>query len=80
MTVDSACSSSLVAINEARAALASNMCTKAIVAAVNVNLAEAPMGMRVNGRMLCYDGTCKTFDARANGYGRSEGDLLFVKS
>ncbi|GMT03131.1 hypothetical protein PENTCL1PPCAC_25305, partial [Pristionchus entomophagus] len=73
MTVDTACSSSLVAVNEARAALASGTCTKAIVAAVNVNLAEKPMGMRVNGRMLCYDGTCKAFDARANGYGRSEG-------
>ncbi|GMR33679.1 hypothetical protein PMAYCL1PPCAC_03874, partial [Pristionchus mayeri] len=73
LTVDTACSSSLVAVNEARAALAAGTCTKAIVAAANVNIAERPMGMRVNGRMLCYDGTCKAFDARANGYGRSEG-------
>ncbi|MBP0002777.1 MAG: AMP-binding protein [Cyanobacteria bacterium SBC] len=73
MAVDTACSASLVAVHVAAQNLRSKDCDLAIAGGVNVilsprwNLAFSEAGM------MAADGRCKTFDARADGYVRSEG-------
>jgi acyl transferase domain-containing protein/acyl carrier protein len=73
MVVDTACSSSLVALHLAVQALRSGECDLALAGGVNLILtSHATMVM---GRLgaLAPDGRCKTFDASANGYIRSDG-------
>lgn len=73
LTIDTACSSSLVAVHSACEAIWSGTCPAAIVAGVNAMMRpEYPIAM-CKGRFLSPDGRCKTFDARADGYGRGEG-------
>jgi len=71
MVVNTACSSSLVAVHLACVALLAGECRTAIAAGVNAIL-ESSEGLDPPG-MLAGDGRCKTFDARADGYGRGEG-------
>jgi acyl transferase domain-containing protein len=73
MAVDTACSSSLVATHLARGALLRGECEIALAA--GVNLIVAPHSSRLISRtgLLAADGLCKPFDARANGFTRSEG-------
>jgi acyl transferase domain-containing protein/acyl-CoA synthetase (AMP-forming)/AMP-acid ligase II/SAM-dependent methyltransferase len=71
--VDTACSSALTAVHLACRSLRDAECRTAIVGAVNVLLAsEWDQGL-IKAGMLSPDGQCKTFDASANGYVRSEG-------
>lgn len=70
--VNTACSSSLVAFNFACQALASGECRMAVVGGVNLLLGSAETFLS-DGGMLAADGHCKTFDARADGFGRGEG-------
>nr|CBD77732.1 polyketide synthase [Chondromyces crocatus] len=73
MAVDSACSSSLVAIHLACQSLRSGESTLAIAGGVNAILTpHNTIAMSQLGAMA-PDGRCKAFDARANGYVRSEG-------
>src|SRR5262245_1426806 len=73
IVVDTACSSSLVAVHLACQSLRSGETTMAIAGAVNLILQpESSIGFS-RGRMLAPDGRCKVFDARANGFVRSEG-------
>lgn len=70
---DTACSSSLVAINNAVESLKNGQCDLAIVGGVNLILRpEAFIGLS-QLHSLSLDGTCKTFDANADGFGRGEG-------
>ncbi|KAG1727831.1 polyketide synthase [Suillus lakei] len=65
MTIDTACSSSIVAIHQA--------CR-------GVNIMSSPdmfIGLD-HGHFLSPTGQCKSFDASADGYSRSEGCSLFV--
>ncbi|MBV9491368.1 MAG: SDR family NAD(P)-dependent oxidoreductase, partial [Verrucomicrobia bacterium] len=71
--IDTACSSSLVAIHRAIESIASGSSDAAIVGGVNVLLTPAAFSSFGKAGMLCPDGRCKTFDARANGYVRGEG-------
>ena len=73
MSIDTACSSSLVALHEATRALRLGDCELAIVAGVNSLINPHALVALSNAQMLSVDGRCKTFDASANGYGRSEG-------
>jgi len=78
ITVDTACSSSLVALHSAVQAIDRGECEIALAGGVNVMLRpEYPMIMGA-GQFLAPDGRCKSFDARANGYGRGEGAGLVV--
>jgi acyl transferase domain-containing protein/NAD(P)-dependent dehydrogenase (short-subunit alcohol dehydrogenase family)/acyl carrier protein len=73
MSIDTACSSSLVAFHYACQDLWNGVTEMAVVGGANVMLRpEYPMGM-CKGHFLARDGECKSFDSRADGYGRGEG-------
>ncbi|MDT5218314.1 MAG: hypothetical protein QOF15_419, partial [Mycobacterium sp.] len=78
MAVDTACSASLVAVHQACQALHSGDCDLALAGGVNVLVSPASMIATSRARMLSSDGRCKTFDAAADGYVRSEGCGILV--
>ncbi|WKX99619.1 hypothetical protein Q1695_014475 [Nippostrongylus brasiliensis] len=78
VTVDTACSSSLVAVQLAMDSLKNGDCSVALVAGVNLILSEKGEGARANGKMLSYHGMSLSFDARAAGYGRSDGCVVLL--
>ncbi|MGO9510380.1 MAG: SDR family NAD(P)-dependent oxidoreductase [Mycobacterium sp.] len=78
VAVDTACSSSLVAIHQACQALHSGDCDLALAGGVNVLLSPASLIATSRAKMLSPDGRCKTFDAAADGYVRSEGCGILV--
>jgi len=71
--IDTACSSALVAIHKGVRAIQSGDCDMAIAGGVNALLSPDLFSTFGNAGMLSADGSCKTFDGRANGYVRSEG-------
>jgi myxalamid-type polyketide synthase MxaB len=73
VAVDTACSSSLVALHLACESLRSGDSTLAVAGGVNVLLSPAATIAFSKARMMAADGRCKTFDAAADGYVRSEG-------
>jgi phthiocerol/phenolphthiocerol synthesis type-I polyketide synthase C len=73
-----ACSSSLVALHSARLSLQAGECGVALVGGVNCLLAPELFAALSQAQMLSPDGRCMTFDARANGYVRSEGCAVLV--
>ncbi len=80
VAVDTACSSSLVAVHQASQALHSGDCDMALAGGVNALLSPASTVAASRARMLSPDGRCKTFDAAADGYARSEGcGVLILK-
>ena len=73
VAVDTACSSSLTAVHMSCQSLRSGDCHLAIAGGVQMLLTpEVTIGFS-KASMLSRDGTCKAFDAEANGYVRSEG-------
>ncbi|MBK8254809.1 MAG: SDR family NAD(P)-dependent oxidoreductase [Polyangiaceae bacterium] len=78
MSIDSACSSGLVVTHLATQSLRSGEATLAVCGAVNLNLlAESALSVSKFGA-LSQDGTCYTFDQRANGYVRGEGGGVII--
>ena len=77
-TLDTACSSSLVALHQACAALGSGECELAVAGGVNVMIHPVSTVVMSKGQFLSPDARCKPFDARANGYVRSEGAGVVV--
>nr|MDT0659518.1 beta-ketoacyl synthase N-terminal-like domain-containing protein [Micromonospora sp. DSM 115978] len=73
LAVDTACSSSLVAVHLAARSLRSGETDLAVVAGVNLMLSPLTTASLTRIRALAPDGRCKTFSARADGYGRGEG-------
>jgi 3-oxoacyl-(acyl-carrier-protein) synthase/SAM-dependent methyltransferase len=78
LMVDTACSSSLAAVHLACKDLAAGEASLAIVGAANLILTPEVTISFSHARMLARDGRCKTFDADANGYVRSEGCVVLV--
>ena len=78
MSVDTACSSSLVAIHLACQALRHGEADLALAGGVNVLLMLKPFISFSKWGMMAPDGRCKTFDASADGFVRSEGCGMLV--
>ncbi|KAH8039304.1 hypothetical protein HPB51_005550 [Rhipicephalus microplus] len=72
VTVDTACSSTLSALNHAVLAIRSGQCEAAIVGGCMVSLKPATSISFSRLGMLSPDGKCKSFDAQADGFARSE--------
>ncbi len=73
ITIDTACSSSLVAVHLACQSLQQGESELAIASGVNLLLSPELSLTFSQAGMIAPDGHCKTFDAAANGYVRSEG-------
>lgn len=73
MAIDSTCSSALVALHLAGQSLRSGESELAIVGGIQLNLSPDEFIVLSLAGLLSPDGRCKTFDAKANGYGRGEG-------
>jgi acyl transferase domain-containing protein/NADPH:quinone reductase-like Zn-dependent oxidoreductase/acyl carrier protein len=78
VAIDTACSSALVAVHQACQALHSGDCDLALAGGVNVLLSPVTIVAASRARMLSPVGRCKTFDASADGYVRSEGCGILV--
>lgn len=78
VAIDTACSSSLVALHLATSALRSGDATLALVGGVNVLLSPDLAINMTKAGVMAADGRCKTFDATADGYVRSEGAGVVV--
>ena len=78
MIVDTACSSALTAVHLAMRSLRHGECDLAIAGGAQLNLTpEVTIGF-CKASMISPDGRCHAFDARANGYVRSEGAGLVL--
>jgi phthiocerol/phenolphthiocerol synthesis type-I polyketide synthase A len=73
VVIDTACSSSLVTVHLACQSLRKRESDQALVAGVNMMLSPENSVATSRWGMLAPDGRCKTFDADADGYVRSEG-------
>ena len=73
MAVDTACSSSLVAVHLACQSLRRGEAALAVAAGTNLILSPAVTVNFSEAGAMAADGRCKAFDARADGYVRSEG-------
>jgi acyl transferase domain-containing protein/acyl carrier protein len=78
IAVDTACSSSLVAVHLACLSLRARTCRMALAGGVNVLLSEKPFEYFRAWGMMSSAGKCKSFDASADGFVRSEGCGIVV--
>lgn len=72
MVIKTGCSASLVALHEACRALHSGDCNAAIVAGTSLIMGPTITAAFTQEGVLSPEGSCKTFDAAANGFARAE--------
>lgn len=73
VAVDTASSSSLVALIQAVRSLQDGDCNMALAGGVNAILAPVNSLLMSKAGLLSPDGRCKSFSAKADGFGRGEG-------
>lgn len=78
MSIDTACSSSLVAINLACKAIQAGECSGAIAGGTNIFTSPYDYQNLAAAGFLSPTGSCKPFDASADGYCRGEGVAVVV--
>ncbi len=78
ITFCTACLSGLTAFHGAIISLQNGDCDQALVGAVNALTSPIISGSFNIMRVISPDGKCSSFDARANGYMRSEGGFIFA--
>ncbi|WP_280466540.1 type I polyketide synthase [Nocardia cyriacigeorgica] len=78
LLVNTACSSSLVAVHLAMQSLHTGECDLALAGGVSLMLARDTAHALAQLGALAPDGRSKSFDARADGYGRGEGAGMIV--
>jgi 6-methylsalicylic acid synthase len=76
--VDAACASSLVAIHHGRQSLLTKETDVAIVGGVNALCGPGLTRVLDKAGAISKDGTCRSFDNDANGYGRGEGASVII--
>lgn len=80
MTIRTGCSSSLIGLHEACQALYSGECTSAVVGGTNLIITPTMTIAMTEQGVLSPTGTCKTFDAKADGYARGEAiNAIYIK-
>lgn len=78
LQLDTACSSSALAVHQAVQALRIGDCDLALAGGANALIGAATMIELSKLKALSPSGRCHSFDARADGYGRGEGAVLFA--
>lgn len=79
-TIKAGCSASMIALHQAVRAIQSGECSGAIVAGTNLIFSPTMSIAMTEQGVLSPDGSCKTFDAAANGYARGEAvNALYLK-
>ncbi|HEX4782353.1 MAG TPA: SDR family NAD(P)-dependent oxidoreductase [Usitatibacter sp.] len=78
MVIDTACSSSLVAFHQACGAVASGDVECAIAGGISLHVHPYGFVAFSKASMLSRSGACRVFDAKGDGYVRSEGGGVFV--
>ena len=80
IAIDTACSSSLVALGYLFSTLCSsgNHSNTGIACGVNLPMNWETSSMFATAGMMSYDGRCKSLDAKADGYVRSEACLVIL--
>lgn len=71
--VNTACSSSLVAVHHAVESIVKGDCSLAVAGGINLILSPRIYKAAHSAGMLSTDGSCKSFDQKANGFVRAEG-------
>ncbi|KAJ4207018.1 hypothetical protein NW759_014016 [Fusarium solani] len=80
MTVRTGCSAALVCLHEACVAIQRGDCSSAIVGGANLILAPNMTTAMTEQGVLSPDGSCKSFSADADGYGRGEAiTAIYIK-
>ena len=80
MTIRTGCSSSLIGLHEACQAIYNGECSSALVAGTNIILTPTMTIAMTEQGVLSPTGSCKSFDAKADGYGRGEAvNALYIK-
>lgn len=78
--VKTACSSSLIALHNAVRAVQNRDCDAAIVSGSNLNMGPITTASMTQEGIMSPEGSCKTFDAHADGYGRGEAiNAIYIK-
>ena len=81
MVVKTGCSASLVGLHEACRAIQCGDCKAAIVGGTNLIMGPTTTAAMTEEGILSPEGSCKTFDARADGFARGEAiTAVYVKS